>query len=114
VVSKRYRNQAPSLAAAGVESPPPNQFDTSDTSNQPYQAAFFACPDMGLMLKWLEAAGENLNYGTLEAAIDGLTLSVPGDPGERTFGPPPASDGDPIAYLFMWNDSAAEFEVVEN
>ena len=102
------------LAAAGVESPPPDQFDANDTSNQPYQAAFFACPDMGLMLKWLEAAGENLNYGTLEAALDGLTLAVPGDPGERTFGPPPASDGDPIAYLFTWNDSAAEFEVVED
>ncbi len=42
-------------------------------SNQPYQAGFFACPDVALMQAWLEAAGENLNYGTLEAALDGFS-----------------------------------------
>ena len=76
--------------------------------------AFLACPDMALMRAWLEAAGENLNYGTLEAAIDGLVLTVPGDPGERTFGPPPAADGDPVAYLFTWNGSTSSFEVAED
>ncbi|MEZ5168343.1 MAG: TauD/TfdA family dioxygenase [Acidimicrobiales bacterium] len=42
----------------------------------------------------LEAAGPDLNYGTLATAIDGLTVTVPGDP-TRTYGPAPAADGDP-------------------
>ena len=60
-----------------------------DPSNQPYQAAFQACPDVALLGAWLEAAGEDLNYGTLADAIDGLEVEHPGRPGARTYGPPP-------------------------
>ena len=93
------------LAAAGVDTPDPSGFDTDDASNQPYQAAFQACPDMVITRALLEAAGETLNYATLELALDGLVVHVPGDPTPRTFGPPPAGDGDPVAYLFHWDSN---------
>ncbi len=100
------------LDAAGATSPPPDDFDVNDRSNQPYQAGFFACPNMALVTALLEAAGEDLNYGTLQAAMDGLTLVVPGDPGERVYGPAPAGDGNPLAYLFTWNGDKRDFELV--
>ena len=93
------------LTAAGVDTPAPDQFDPNDSSNQPYQAAFQACPDIWLAHAVLERAGENLNYGTFRAAFDGLKLTIPGDPTERTYGPPPAADGDPSAYLFDWDEA---------
>ena len=83
-------------------------------SNQPYQAAFQACPDVALIRAWLEAAGKNLNYGTLESAIDGLKVTIPGDPTERTYGPPPAADGNPTVYFFNWDESKKEFVVDES
>lgn len=92
------------LSAAGVETPSPDQFDPDDAANQPYQAAFQACPDIWLTRAALTRAGENLNYGTFAAAIDGLTLTIPGDPTERTYGPAP-DDGDPTAYIFRWDES---------
>ena len=93
------------LKAAGVATPAPSQFKADDPSNQPYQAAFQACPDMWLTRALLERAGENLNYGTLEAAIDGLKITIPGDPAERTYGPPPDSDGNPAVYLYSWDQA---------
>ncbi len=93
------------LADAGLETPAPSEVG-DDPSNQPYQAAFQACPDVYLLRALLEAAGEDLNYGTLEAAIDGLELALPGDPEPLTFGPPPDADGNPTAYLFEWDEEA--------
>jgi hypothetical protein len=101
------------LTDAGLETPSPA--DTGDDpSNQPYQAAFQACPDMALLQAWLEAAGEDLNYGTLAAALDGLEVAVPGDPEPRTYGPAPSADGDPQAYLFSWNEDAGTFELADS
>ena len=94
------------LTAAGVDAPSPDGFDPNDSSNQPFQAAFQACPDIWLTRAVLERAGENLNYGTFAAAIDGLKITIPGDPTERTYGPPPAADGDPSVYLFAWDEAA--------
>jgi hypothetical protein len=96
------------LTDAGLETPSPDE-SGDDPSNQPYQAAFQACPDVALTRAWLEAAGPDLNYGTLAAAADGLELVVPGDPDTRTFGPPPASDGNPAAYLFAWDEDEAGY-----
>ena len=101
------------LRAAGVKTPSPNE-SGSDVSNQPYQAAFQACPDVALIRAWLQAAGKNLNYGTLESAIDGLKVTIPGDPTERTYGPPPAADGNPTVYFFNWDESKKEFAVDES
>lgn len=97
------------LAEAGIETPDPSGFDPDDRSNQPYQAAFQACPDIALLVAVLEAAGENLNYGTFAAAVDGLEVTVPGDPTPRTYGPGSASDGNPSAYLFSWDESSKGF-----
>ena len=91
------------VTAAGLEAPAPSGFDPDDAANQPYQALFQACPDIFLIRALLERAGENLNYGTLAAAIDGLQVAIPGDPTERTYGTAP-SDGSPTAYIFRWDE----------
>jgi hypothetical protein len=100
------------LDAAGLDTPTPED-SGDDPSNQPYQAAFQACPDVALTQAWLEAAGEDLNYGTLAGAIEGLELVIPGDPDTRTFGAPPAGDGNPAAYLFAWDEDAQNYLPVE-
>ena len=96
------------LPTPGVEIPSPEEVG-DDPSNQPYQAAFQACPDVDLLQAWLEAAGEDLDYGTLAAAIDGLELVVPGDPDTRTYGPAPPATANPAAYLFAWDESIQEY-----
>jgi hypothetical protein len=101
------------LTDAGLETPAPED-SGDDPSNQPYQAAFQACPDVVITQALLEAAGEDLNYGTLEAAIDGLEVAVPGDPTPRIFGPAPDSDGDPTAYLYEWDTDAQKYVLVED
>jgi Periplasmic binding protein len=101
------------LADQGVETPTPEE-SGDDPSNQPYQAAFQACPDVALLQAWLEAAGDDLNYGTLDAAIDGLEVAIPGDPTPRTYGPPPDADGDPAAYIFGWDEAEQNFVLQEN
>jgi len=101
------------LSDAGLDTPAPED-SGDDPSNQPYQAAFQACPDVVLTQALLEAAGEDLNYGTLEAAIDGLEVTIPGDPEPRTFGPAPHSDGDPTAYLFEFDTDAQDYVLVED
>jgi hypothetical protein len=92
------------LKKAGIDTPAPKDVGT-EPSNQPYQAAFQACPDMALTRAVLEQAGKTLNYGTLRNAFDGLKITIPGDPGERTYGPRPDLDGDPQAYVFAWDES---------
>ena len=93
------------LTDAGLDTPTPEE-SGDDPSNQPYQAAFQACPDVALLQAWLTAAGDDLNYGTLTNAIDGLEVSIPGDPEARTYGPPPDTDGNPTAYLYTWDEGA--------
>jgi hypothetical protein len=100
------------LSDAGQDTPTPAD-SGDDPSNQPYQAAFQACPDVALMQAWLTAAGEDLNYGTLAAAADGLEVAIPGDPTARTFGPAPDADGAPSAYLFTWDEAAGDFVLQE-
>jgi ABC-type branched-subunit amino acid transport system substrate-binding protein len=93
------------IKAKGTDVPAPVEGST-DMSNQPYQAAFAACPHMALVKAWLDAAGKNLNYGTLNAALThGFQVNIPGDPAPRTYGPAPKADGDPAAYLFNWDQS---------
>jgi ABC-type branched-subunit amino acid transport system substrate-binding protein len=102
------------LSDAGLdpETVPPDEAG-DDPSNQPFQAAFQACPDVDILHSWLDAAGEDLNYGTLAGALDGLEVHVSGDPEPRTFGPPPDADGSPVAYLFAWDEDAQEYAPVD-
>ncbi|MGO9875740.1 MAG: hypothetical protein ACLPVY_18310 [Acidimicrobiia bacterium] len=91
------------LAAAGVQTPAPDTL-SSNMSDQPFQAAFNVCPVFDILKAWLQAAGKNLNYGTLQSAINGLTVHVSGDPTPRVFSPT-ALDGNPKAYLFSWDST---------
>jgi len=101
------------LSAAGIDTPAPDGFDPDDKSNQPYQAGFQACPDWWLTKALLTRAGANLNYGTLDAALDGLEVTIPGDPTERTYGPFPAADGDPQAYIYSWDEPTKNMVLVQ-
>ena len=97
------------LTAAGVKVPSPALSKPGDASDLPYQAAFRTCPAMTLTKALLEKAGRNLNYGTLAAAMNGLKVKIPGDPTERTYGPPPAADGNPAPYIFAWDAAKKKF-----
>ena len=81
---------------------------SADPSNQPYQAAFNVCPVVDLMKALLEKAGKNLNYGTLATAIDGLKVTVSGDPTPRVFSPTEL-DGNANAYLFNWDPATKTY-----
>ena len=85
-----------------------------DANNMPYQAALRTCPDVALMHAWLQNAGRNLNYGTLATGLNGLVVAIPGDPTERTYGPPMAADGNPTAYLFGWDETKKVFFLKQN
>jgi hypothetical protein len=98
------------LKDAGIETPSPSA-SGDDPSNQPYQAAFQACPDVAVTRAWLEAAGKNLNYGTLTEAMKRLKVHIPGDPTPLEYGPAPAADGNPSVYIFGWDDAKKDFVV---
>lgn len=96
---------------AGVEVPEPA---TTPEGEDLYVAGFTACDDMTLLRALLEAAGEDLNYGTLAAGAEGLEVQLPSEPSPRTYGSPPAADGDPTAYLFDWDPDLVDFAVRED
>jgi hypothetical protein len=89
------------LEGAGVEVPEPDSLP--EDAGALYQAGITACRDVALLRALLEAAGEDLDYGSLVAAVDGLEVDLPTQPEPVTYGPPPAADGDPPAYLFDWD-----------
>jgi ABC-type branched-subunit amino acid transport system substrate-binding protein len=99
------------LTAAGVKTPSPDTL-SGDASNQPYQAAFNVCPVVDVLKALLEKAGKNLNYGTLATAIDGLKVSVSGDPTTRVFSPTEL-DGNATAYLFTWDPATKAYVVLK-
>jgi hypothetical protein len=101
------------LADHGVEVPEPDSV-TGSSTNLPYGAGFNACADITLLQAWLDAAGEDLNYGTLQGALDaGFDLTIPGDPAERHYGTAPAADGNPPAYLFEWDSDAQDYARID-
>ncbi|HEY5697306.1 MAG TPA: hypothetical protein VIT01_07335, partial [Acidimicrobiales bacterium] len=96
-----------------------NGGDVPDPATTPegedlYVSGFTACDDVTLLRALLEAAGEDLNYGTLAAAAEGLEVQLPSEPEPRTYGPPPAADGDPTAYLYDWDPDTVDFVLRED
>lgn len=96
-----------------------NGGDVPDPATTPegedlYVSGFTACDDATLLRALLEAAGEDLNYGTLAAAAEGLEVQLPSEPEPRTYGPPPAADGDPTAYLYDWDPDTVDFVLRED
>jgi hypothetical protein len=104
------------LADAGIEIPSPSTAVPDEPT--PWTSAFTACSNVALLRALLEAAGDDLNYGTLATGANGLVVDLPAQPEPVTYGPPPAADGDPTPYLFDWDPSAGpangEFVLREN
>ena len=97
------------IEAAGLDLPSPDEAEAS--GSQAFQSAFFPCTHLPLVEAWLDAAGPELNYGSLTAALDeGFEVQLPGDVNPRTYGPDAAADGDPAAYRYTWDEAAHEFE----
>ncbi|HVN51000.1 MAG TPA: hypothetical protein VMT43_06180, partial [Acidimicrobiales bacterium] len=69
-----------------------------------------ACQNMTLLEAILTKAGKDLNYATFrQAGYELGTLTIPGDPAPRNYGPPPATDGSPQAHLSYWDPSTKAF-----
>jgi hypothetical protein len=102
------------ITDAGVELPAPEDV-ADDPNNQTFQPAFAACPQVAILQAWLEAAGQDLNYGTLAAVLEGgVEVTAPGDPSPpATFGLPPDADGNPDAYLYRWDTDAQELVIAD-
>ena len=99
------------VEAAGVPVPEPASIEPGTGSR--YVAGTTACIAMTLVQALLDAAGEELNYGSLEAAVNDLRVQLPNSPEEAIYGPPPSADGDAAAFLFDWNPSTETFEIRE-
>lgn len=94
------------LEDAGIDVPVPAEVEPDVMT---YTAAMESCRNVALLRALLEAAGQDLNYGTLVAGVDGLAVDIPGDPVPFTYGPPPAADGQPAVYLFSWDQAARDW-----
>ena len=100
-------------AAGGEPITDPSTLAPDEDGN--HVAAFTACNQVAILRALLEAAGEDLNYGSLAAALDeGVEVQVPGDPEPVTYGAPPAADGDRPAYVFDWDPDEVDFVLRED
>jgi hypothetical protein len=97
---------------AGVPVPEPDSLP--EDSGAVFIAGTEPCGNVTLLRALLEAAGDDLNYGSLAAGADGLEVQLANQPEPVTYGPPPSADGDPPAYLYDWDPDLAEFVVREN
>lgn len=96
-------------AGVVVEDPPQGPSPSSVT----YVAPMNTCKQMAILGALLEAAGEDLNYGSLAAGAEGLEVQVPGEPDLRTFGSPPDNDGNPTVYLFEFAPDVRDFVPID-
>jgi hypothetical protein len=99
------------LEKAGIDVPRP---DPSDPNQKRYVGPFDACTHVALLDALLRAAGKDLNYATFRAGgYDLGKVALPGDPTPRTYGPPPATDGTPKAYLSRWDAASKSFKPLD-
>ena len=73
------------VEAGGGSVPEPDTVPEEDSDL--WVAGFTACRNVVLLQALLEAAGEDLNYGSFAAAAEGLEVDVPVQPEPLTFGP---------------------------
>jgi hypothetical protein len=100
------------LEDAGIELTDPADLAPGDP--EPHVSAFHACWHFTLFTAIAEAAGENLDYATFRQAGENLgEITIPGFPDPFQYGPPPAADGDPPAYVFAWDPDAQDFVLDE-
>ena len=89
--------------------PVPEPDSVPEDEGAVYLAGMDACRNVRLFQALVEAAGEDLNYGTLAAAADGLEVELPDQPEPLTYGPPPHADGDLPAYVYDWDPDAVDW-----
>lgn len=94
--------------AAGLKVLPPDQ--VRDTGSFQIAATSGACRNMSLLTQMLEAAGPDLNYGTLVQGAETLQgIKIAGTPDPWTFGSGVNAQGNPTAYLWTFDQQKQEF-----
>jgi hypothetical protein len=102
------------LVDAGVEEEYPDPADVEAGERNPYVSASAACRNVSLFTAIAEAAGEELGYGTFQAAGESLTdVHLPGSEDLYNFGPYPSLDGDLPMFLFDWDPEEQAWVVRE-
>ena len=97
---------------AGLVIKPPSQVPEGQPDQ--FAASAIACQQMALLTAILQKAGPTLNYGTFAAAGNSLgKIVLPTFPDAWTFGAPPDADGNPKVYVFQWNPTKSEFDIVK-
>jgi hypothetical protein len=91
----------------------PDDLEPSDPN--PFVSASAACRNVNLFAAIAEAAGEDLNYGSFQAAGESLgAVHLPGAVDDYDYGPYPSLDGDQPMFLFDWDANESEFVVRED
>ena len=94
--------------AIGEDIPDPETIEPSDPN--PFVSASAACRNINLFAAIAEAAGKDLNYGSFQAAGEGLgKVHLPGAETDYDYGPYPARDGDQAMYLWDWDPAEGRF-----
>ena len=94
---------------AGIEIKLPSEVKEGEPNT--LVSALAACQQMALLTDFLDAAGQDLNYGTFTTAGYGLgKVELPGEPEPFFFGPPPHSDGDRPLYRYKFDVASRQFE----
>ena len=100
------------LDAAGHTMIPLDEVPEGDLRNA--VSGFDACKKLYLLAAIVEAAGEDLDYGTFRRAGYGLgEVDLPGIPEPAVFGAPPSADGDLPLLLFRWDPAVNAFATDE-
>lgn len=93
---------------AGITIPQPSTV----AQGEPNQvvSSLAACQQLALLVDILEAAGEELDYGTFTTAGQGLgEVELPGEPEPFNYGPPPHADGDRPLFRYEFDVAARQF-----
>lgn len=94
--------------AAGITIPVPSQVPQGEPNQ--IVSSLAACQQLALLTASLDAAGEDLNYGTFTTAGYRLgEIELPGEPEPFTYGPPPHADGDRPLYRYEFDVAARQF-----
>ncbi|MET0887021.1 MAG: hypothetical protein ABWX92_11290, partial [Mycetocola sp.] len=95
----------------GIVDPAP--LESSDPN--PFISASAACKNIYLFAAIAEAAGDDLNYGSFQAAGESLgSVHLPGAEDDYEYGPYPALDGNLPMFLWDWNAEDEEFALRED
>lgn len=98
---------------AGLTINPPSQVESGEPNQ--FVSSNIACQQIGLLAAILEAAGENLDYGTFWTAGYGLgEVELPSSPDPFFFGPPPHADGDIPLFLYDFDAQAQEYVLADD